>query len=1277
MNLFQHFLSRHYNHAGCAKAKILAVLFFTLFLFGQARGQTNGDYRTRENVSGNWNGSATWQTYNNGWADTSTPPTSANGVITIRGGATVTVTAAVTVDQVVVEEGGTVNLTSNVTLTIANGAGTDFLISGTLYRTTGTITTTGTLVFGDGGTYQHAQDGGTIPTATWNANSTCLVTGITSTMATGLNQTFGHFTWNCSGHTGNLYLASNMTVNGNFTVLNTGNADNVNRSLRMSNNTSGYTLNVGGDFNINSPATFKMNNAGSACILNITGNLNIDGQAAGTTGFYLNTSNSSGSSATVNLTGNLNVSSGNLIFSDDGGSYPAILNLRGNFNQTGGVISSTQTTAGYIGTLNFAGTNPQTFTKTSGTIASIINFTINNGATVDFGTSVLDGSTGTFVINAGGTLITANTEGIAGSGNSGSIQVTGTRTFTAGANYIFNGTSNQVTGNGLTQNQPANVTINNPGNTVTLTASRTISGNLSILAGTFDLSTFTMNRSASGGTLTISNGATLRIGGTNPAPTLFSTRSFAANSTVEYYGTTQNISTETFGNLLISSGTKSTTGTVTINGDFTLSNGATVNTGNSWNPAGNWTVDGSFNQTGGTTTFSTGVTHSISGNGYSQFNILVTSSSTINGGSHDIRIAGNWTHGTAGTFNAQNSTVTFNGSGNQTQPPVGFVPSLYNLVINKSGGTMSTRVWTVANNFELLNGTLTLSNNSGFNNVKLAAGTLSAPAGTFTVSGNWENNNASAFVAGTGTVTFNGTNAQIIGGTANTTFNNLTVNNTNATVTLNGTQNIGGNFSIGTGSQVNLSTSTHTTGTLTLGGIGKGKGLWGSTVSVATFTDDTFFTSTTGMVNAAGSICPAITASISGTNVICDGSAADLTITISGGTGPYSVQYTGGTLNSFISATPVTVTPSATTTYVLTSVTDINGCDATLSGFATISVNPAPIVTAQADNLQICADSPVLLTASVSGPLTPPATLLDEGFNEPTNNWLNINNSTGTGAEDAAWTLRPAGYFSIQTNDNSQFYITDSNASGTATVSTILQSPAMNTIGYSTLTLTFYQYFNKYSNGSETAKVDISVNGTSWSNIATYSTNQGTYNNFALVTINLNAYTGNQTIYLRFKYDAQNDYWWAIDNVKVTGTPSANYTYHYSWEANPAGNAGLPEGAGVPSATNASVTAYPSQNIAYTATAINTTTGCTGSALPVELTVNPLPAFTIGSFSNISCFGASDGSITINATGGSAPYSYSIKDGIWQDENTFTGLPADTYTPKVKDSKNCIQTICE
>jgi|GEM_PF-602770 len=59
---------------------------------------------------------------------------------------------------------------------------------------------------------------------------------------------------------------------------------------------------------------------------------------------------------------------------------------------------------------------------------------------------------------------------------------------------------------------------------------------------------------------------------------------------------------------------------------------------------------------------------------------------------------------------------------------------------------------------------------------------------------------------------------------------------------------------------------------------------------------------------------------------------------------------------------------------------------------------------------------------------------------------------------------------------------------------------------------------------------------------------------------------------------------------------------------------------------------------------------------------------------SILCNGGS-ASVTVNATGGKAPYQYSVNDGAYATSNTFDGLTAGTYTLKVRDAAGCLSTI--
>jgi hypothetical protein len=106
--------------------------------------QTNGDFRSKG--TGNWSAAATWEVYSSGWADASNAPTSADGLITIQNGHTVTVDASITVDQLVVATGGILT-TNGVTLTIN---GTNDTINGSFIIGNNAIVNGGVLTVNNG-----------------------------------------------------------------------------------------------------------------------------------------------------------------------------------------------------------------------------------------------------------------------------------------------------------------------------------------------------------------------------------------------------------------------------------------------------------------------------------------------------------------------------------------------------------------------------------------------------------------------------------------------------------------------------------------------------------------------------------------------------------------------------------------------------------------------------------------------------------------------------------------------------------------------------------------------------------------------------------------------------------------------------------------------------------------------------------------------------------------------------------------------------------------------
>ena len=85
--------------------------------------------------------------------------------------------------------------------------------------------------------------------------------------------------------------------------------------------------------------------------------------------------------------------------------------------------------------------------------------------------------------------------------------------------------------------------------------------------------------------------------------------------------------------------------------------------------------------------------------------------------------------------------------------------------------------------------------------------------------------------------------------------------------------------------------------------------------------------------------------------------------------------------------------------------------------------------------------------------------------------------------------------------------------------------------------------------------------------------------------------------------------------------------------------------------------------------------GCISTPLPFEI-IEPgeLLISNINSVSNVSCFGGSNGEMTITANGGSGGYTYFV-DALYNTTNqapySVTGLSANTYNVVVTDANNC------
>ena len=201
---------------------------------------------------------------------------------------------------------------------------------------------------------------------------------------------------------------------------------------------------------------------------------------------------------------------------------------------------------------------------------------------------------------------------------------------------------------------------------------------------------------------------------------------------------------------------------------------------------------------------------------------------------------------------------------------------------------------------------------------------------TPTTGGTWTSSNT-----GFATVTNAGVVTGVAAGSPTFTFLNTTTNcsNTTSAVTVNALPvvSVTGSSSICVGGTSSLSPTTGGTWTSSNTGFATVTNTGVVTAVAAGSPTFTFLNTTTGCSKTTSAITintNPTTATIAGSATICSGNTTNLTVTMTGGSGLYTVNYSGGTLTNYASGTNIVVSPTVNTTYTLSSVTDANGCAA-------------------------------------------------------------------------------------------------------------------------------------------------------------------------------------------------------------------------------------------------------------------------------------------------------------------------------------------------------------
>lgn len=366
---------------------------------------TDANFSVSRGSQGNGSGTTTWNLYqgdftmSNGETRNSNP-TPGNAIL---------VFASPDSQQISFTDveygGGSVHfrVTDSTKLKIAG----DFSANGLLINE-GEVEPIGTLTFLEGATYEHARDGGEVPTATWAEGSTALFTGITTSTPGNRGQDYYNLTLDTPGLLSNRDMdLADRTIGGNVTLLNSGSS-----RWRLVGGSSG-TITIMGDVVVEDGSLETQGTSSpTEVVIMHHGNIDVNGGTfavsrgsqggVGTTKWYLLEGNFSIDSAT---TRNSNPDGATFIFAKENGAQNLVLN--GVDYGSGG-----------------------------------LPIQVDSAATLNMGTYVIEDDA-KFVVNAYGTLASGHPMGL-----DGNIQLASDTLFVADsmANFMLNGTEAQVPG---------------------------------------------------------------------------------------------------------------------------------------------------------------------------------------------------------------------------------------------------------------------------------------------------------------------------------------------------------------------------------------------------------------------------------------------------------------------------------------------------------------------------------------------------------------------------------------------------------------------------------------------------------------------------------------------------------------------------------------------------------------------------------------------------------------------------------------------------------------
>ncbi len=365
-------------------------------------------------------------------------------------------------------------------------------------------------------------------------------------------------------------------------------------------------------------------------------------------------------------------------------------------------------------------------------------------------------------------------------------------------------------------------------------------------------------------------------------------------------------------------------------------------------------------------------------------------------------------------------------------------------------------------------------------------------------------------------------------------------------------------------------------------------------------------------------------APITGSNIVCPGNTIAQACATSGGVWSSTIP----SVATISTTGVVTGVAAGTTTISYTA----GGC----ASRRTVFVNNPPLAPVLTPTVSTICDATGLTITAAAG--VAPTTILSQNFNSGVAPWTVDTIGSISILPGSEWKACADSYLNEQgwyrSPDSSTFVMANADTSGSSsTLSTRLTSPSFSLALYSAATLTFQHAYDYWAPGDINVNLEISTNGgATWTVINNYlGASVGGKMSFVGQSFSLNAYLGNSNVRIRFNYRSTFGYYWAIDNILITGvtgvvTPTWSPVTHLYTNAAYT----IPYTAGT--ATN-TVYVYPTgitspTVITYTATA--TAGACSNTATTV-VSVNPAPGITSGALN--LCTGIST-TLTNSAAGG-------------------------------------------